>query len=53
MKKILCGVAAMLWFTAAQAECTYYTYTVNGKTYYCSQCCVGTGMARSCTVSCT
>jgi hypothetical protein len=56
MKKILCGLCALLWLTAAQANCTYYTYTVtvNGvlKTYYCTQCCYGTGMARTCNTTC-
>ena len=51
--KVIATVLALLWATAAQANCTYHTYTVNGKTYYCSTCCYGTGAARTCNTTCT
>jgi len=53
MKKILCALCAMLWFTAAQANCTYSTYTINGKTITCTTCCYGSGQYRTCNTTCT
>lgn len=53
MKKILCAACAMLFLTAAQADCTYHYYTVNGKTITCTTCCYGTGPGRICSTTCT
>ena len=52
MKKFAAALA-LLWVTAAQADCRSYTVTINGKTYYCTECCFGTGYARSCNTTCT
>ena len=50
--KTIATVLALLWATAAQAECRSFTYTINGKTYYCIECCMGTGQFRTCNTTC-
>ena len=50
--KAIATVLALLWATAAQAECRSFTYTINGKTYYCTECCMGTGQFRTCNTTC-
>ena len=50
--KVIAATLALLWASAAQANCNYYTYTVNGKTYYCTECCYGTGATRTCNTTC-
>lgn len=52
MKKVTAFIAAALLTTAAYASCRYYTVTVGNKTYYCSECCYGTGAARTCNTTC-
>jgi len=52
MKKALIGiylatVASMVW-----ASCTYSTYTVGGKTVFCTTCCYGEGQFRTCNTTC-
>jgi len=52
MKKTVAFIAATLLATAAYASCRYYTVTINGKLYSCSECCYGTGAARTCSTVC-
>ena len=52
MKKTVAFIAATLLATAAYASCRYYTVTINGKFYSCSECCYGTGAARTCNTVC-
>lgn len=51
--KVIATILALLWATAAQANCRYYTVTIGTKTYYCSECCYGTGATRTCNTTCT
>jgi hypothetical protein len=50
--KIIAATLALLWATAAQANCSTYTVTINGKTYTCTECCMGTGQFRTCNTTC-
>ncbi len=52
MKKALTIILAATLATAAYASCRYYTVTINGRTMYCSECCMGTGALRTCNVTC-
>ena len=52
MKKILVALAVAATATAAYASCRYYSYTINGKTYYCTECCYGTGPTKQCNTTC-
>jgi len=53
MKKTVAFLAATLFATAALAySCRYFSYTINGRTVYCSECCYGTGALRRCDVTC-
>ncbi len=52
LKKIAAAVAAATIATAAYANCRYFTMTVNGKTYQCSECCYGSGTTRYCNTTC-
>lgn len=51
--KVIAAVLALLWAGHAQASCSYYTYTINGRTYYCTTCCYGEGQFRTCNTTCT
>lgn len=51
-KKIIAAVAIASITTAAYASCRYYTYTVNGKTIRCTECCYGEGQFRQCHTTC-
>lgn len=53
LKKIVATLAIASFATAAYASCRFYTITVNGKTINCTECCVGTGSARTCNTTCT
>ena len=52
MKKVIIGVWAALLATTVWANCRYYSYTINGKTYYCTECCYGTGPTKQCNTTC-
>jgi hypothetical protein len=39
MKKLLIALAIAAAPVAAYAACTYNSYTIDGRTYYCSTCC--------------
>ena len=53
MKKTVAFLAAALFATAALAySCRYFSYTINGKTYYCTECCYGSGQYRTCNTTC-
>ena len=51
-KPIIFLTATLLSFAALAYSCRYYTITMNGKTYYCSECCYGTGSLRQCNTTC-
>jgi len=48
MKKALIAIALAAVATATWAACSTSSYTVNGKTVYCSTCCHG----KNCTTNC-
>ena len=52
LKKIAAALTITAFATAAYASCRYYTVTVNGKTLSCTECCYGTGAARTCNTTC-
>jgi len=52
LKKIAAALAIAGFATAAYASCRYYTYTINGKTISCTECCYGTGPTRTCNTTC-
>ena len=52
MKKALTLIIAATLATAAYASCRSYTITMNGRSMYCSECCMGTGALRTCNVTC-
>jgi hypothetical protein len=52
VKKALTLILAATLATAAYASCRYYTVTINNRTYYCSECCMGTGALRTCNTTC-
>lgn len=52
VKKTLTLILAVTLATAVYASCRYYTVTINGRTMYCSECCMGTGALRTCNVTC-
>jgi len=52
MKKIIAALAIAATATAVYAGCRSYSYTINGKTYYCTECCFGEGNARQCNTTC-
>lgn len=52
MKKAIAGVLVALIATAAYANCRYFTYTIGNRTYYCTECCYGTGAGRTCNTTC-
>jgi len=52
MKKVIVALGAALAVTSVWASCRYYTVTINNKTYYCSECCYGTGAGRTCNTTC-
>jgi hypothetical protein len=53
MKKPIIFVAAtLLSFAALAYSCRYFSYTINGRTYYCTECCYGSGQYRTCNTTC-
>lgn len=52
MKKIVAVLAIAGFATAAYASCRYFTYTINGKTYNCTECCYGSPPYRQCNTTC-
>lgn len=48
MKKALIAIWAAVAATNVWAACTTHTYTVNGKTVYCTTCCY----YGNCTTTC-
>lgn len=52
MKKIIAAVLATTFAVSAYASCRYFTYTINGRTYNCTECCYGTGAGRTCNTTC-
>ena len=53
LKKIAAVLAIATFATAAYASCRFYSVTINGKTYNCTECCYGTGAGRQCNTTCT
>lgn len=53
MKRVAAAICIGLIATAAYANCRHYTYTIGNKTYYCTECCYGSGIGRTCNTTCT
>ena len=51
-KPIIFLTATLLSFAALAYSCRYFSYTINGKTYNCTECCWGSGQYRQCNTTC-
>ncbi len=48
MKKLIIAAIIAATSVGAYASCRYWTVTIDGRTWFCTQCCYGTGCTTTC-----